>query len=163
MDDACTHADWIFCLVRTSHEEKRQLGISFLLIDMKSEGVDVRPIIIDQPESPNHEINMVYLQDVKVPKENLVGTQGEGWTCAKYLLEFERGNAYSPGLAAAMSNLRNFAKSEEDGAGASLWEDVGFRRRFMAVEVEILALEATELRILSALAAVRTLAPRVPC
>tara|TARA_B100000676_G_C18078405_1_gene849366 strand:+ start:494 stop:1708 length:1215 start_codon:yes stop_codon:yes gene_type:complete len=154
------HADWIFCLVRTSHEEKRQLGISFLLIDMKSEGVDVRPLItIDQPESPNHEINMVYLQDVKVPKENLVGTQGEGWTCAKYLLEFERGNAYSPGLAAAMSNLRNFAKSEEDGNGASLWEDVGFRRRFMAVEVEILALEATELRILSALAAGQNVGP----
>ncbi|MBT6276446.1 MAG: pimeloyl-CoA dehydrogenase large subunit, partial [Chromatiales bacterium] len=154
------HADWIFCLVRTSHEEKRQLGISFLLIDMRSEGVDVRPLItIDQPESPNHEINMVYLQDVKVPKENLVGTEGQGWTCAKYLLEFERGNAYSPSLAAAMSNLRNFAKSEEDGNGGMLWDDVGFRRRFLAVEVEILALEATELRILSALAAGQNVGP----
>ncbi len=154
------HADWIFCLVRTSHEEKRQLGISFLLIDMQSEGVEVRPIItIDQPEPPNHEINMVYFENVKVPKENLVGTQGEGWTCAKYLLEFERGNAYSPGLAAAMARLRNFAQSEEDGFGGTLWDDVGFRRRFMGVEVEILALEATELRILSALAAGQNVGP----
>ena len=119
------HADWIFCLVRTSQEEKRQLGISFLLIDMKNEGVDVRPLItIDQPELPNHEINMVYFQDVKVPKENLVGTEGEGWTCAKYLLEFERGQAGGVRIAAAMSDLQNFAKTEEDGNGGTLWDDV---------------------------------------
>ena len=154
------HADWMFCLVRTSNEEIRQLGISFVLIDMTSPGIDVKPIItLDQPQPPNHEVNMVYLQDVKVPKENLIGEEGKGWTCAKYLLEFERGNAYTPALNGAMQSLRSFAASQDDGRGGSLWDDIGFRRRFHAVEVEIMALEATELRVLGALAAGQNVGP----
>ncbi len=93
------YADWIFCLVRTSQEPKQQMGISFLLIDMHSPGVTVNPIItLDQPAVGFQEINTVYFENVVVPKANLVGEVGKGWTCAKYLLEFERGNAYSPGL-----------------------------------------------------------------
>jgi alkylation response protein AidB-like acyl-CoA dehydrogenase len=93
------YADWIFCLVRTSQEAKQQMGISFLLIDMHSPGVTVSPIItLDQPTVGHQEINMVYFENVIVPKENLVGEVGKGWTYAKYLLEFERGNAYSPTL-----------------------------------------------------------------
>ena len=130
---------------------------------MKSEGVDVRPLItIDQPESPNHEINMVYLQDVKVPKENLVGTQGEGWTCAKYLLEFERGNAYSPGLAAAMPicvtsprarkmvTVLRSGKTSVSAAGSWLWRLRSWPWRPRSC-------------ILSALAAGQNVGPRVPC
>ena len=83
--------------MRTSQEDKKQMGISFLLIDMHSRGVSVNPIItIDKPADGFQEINMVYLENVKVPKQNLIGEEGKGWTCAKYLLEFERGNAYSP-------------------------------------------------------------------
>jgi alkylation response protein AidB-like acyl-CoA dehydrogenase len=96
------YADWMFCLVRTSNEDIRQMGISFILIDMNTPGISVKPIItLDTPAEGYQEINMVYFEDVKVPKENLVGEQGKGWTCAKYLLEFERGNAYSPGLKGA--------------------------------------------------------------
>ena len=126
-------------------EDPLHLRVDAAGSSIKSEGVEVRPIItIDQPEPPNHEINMVYFENLKVPKGNLVGTQGQGWTCAKYLLEFERGNAYSPGLAAAMARLRNFAQSEEDGFGGTLWDDVGFRRRFMGVN--LLTILANELQ-----------------
>jgi alkylation response protein AidB-like acyl-CoA dehydrogenase len=154
------HADMMFCLVRTSQESKRQLGISFLLIDMKSPGVRVSPIItLDQPEPPFQEINMVYLEDVEVPRENLVGELGQGWTCAKYLLEFERGNAYSPALKGALAHLRSIAGNETDGDGAALAEDDDFQARLRDVEVQVLALEFTELRILGALAAGQNVGP----
>ena len=154
------YADWMFCLVRTSQEEIRQLGISFILIDMKTPGIEVKPIItLDEPSAGFQEINMVYFENVKVPKENLVGEEGKGWTCAKYLLEFERGNAYSPALKGAMSHLRSFARAEADGAGRSYWNDTGFQQRFHDVEVQILAMEFTELRILGALAAGQNVGP----
>ena len=80
------HADMIFCLVRTSNEGKRQEGISFLLIDMHTPGVTVSPLVtLDGPAEGAQEINQVFFEDVKVPKENLVGNLNEGWTCAKYL------------------------------------------------------------------------------
>jgi alkylation response protein AidB-like acyl-CoA dehydrogenase len=154
------HADMMFCLVRTSQEEKRQLGISFLLIDMRSPGVTVNPIItLDEPVPPNQEINMVYLEDVKVPKENLVGEEGKGWTCAKYLLEFERGNAYSPMLKHSLAMVKEMAKAEADGHGAKYFEDADFQARLHDVEVQILAMEYTELRILGALAAGQNVGP----
>ncbi len=154
------YADMMFCLVRTSQEEKRQLGISFLLIDMHSPGVTVNPIItLDDPQPPHQEINMVYLEDVKVPKENLVGEEGKGWTCAKYLLEFERGNAYSPALKGALEHVKTMAQSEQDGTGRSMAEDPDFRARFHDVEVQVLAMEFTELRILGALAAGQNVGP----
>ena len=93
-------ADWIFCLVRTSSEGKRQAGISFLLIDMNSPGVEVRPIILtDLVPAPQQEVNEVFFTDVRVPRANRVGEENKGWTYAKYLLEFERGNAYAGQLA----------------------------------------------------------------
>ncbi len=154
------YADWMFCLVRTSNEDIRQMGISFILIDMNTPGISVKPIItLDTPAEGYQEINMVYFEDVKVPKENLVGEQGKGWTCAKYLLEFERGNAYSPGLKGAMAHLKQAAAAEQDGLGQSFADSADFMKKFNDVEVQILAMEATELRILGALAAGQNLGP----
>ena len=151
------HAEWIFCLVRTSKEERKQLGISFLLIDMKSPGVEVRPIItLDMPMEGLQEINTVYLEDVEVPKENLIGEEGQGWTCAKYLLEFERGNAYSPRLKAGLARLKEIALAE--GGGGAL-ADAGFKQRLISTEIDVLALEFTELRILGALSAGQNVGP----
>ena len=154
------YADWMFCLVRTSNEDIRQMGISFVLIDMKTPGIEVKPIItLDEPQDGYQEINTVYFNDVKVPKENLIGEEGKGWTCAKYLLEFERGNAYSPSLNGAMTHLESFAKSEDDGTGQSYWENTSFQKRYNDVKVQILSMEYTELRILGALAAGQNVGP----
>ena len=106
------HADWIFCLVRTAKTEKRQDGISFLLIEMDTPGVKVAPLVtLDGPAENQQEINQVFFEDVKVPKENLIGEENKGWTYAKYLLEFERGNPYSAGLSRALSKVRELANS----------------------------------------------------
>ena len=154
------NADMIFCLVRTSQEEKKQLGISFLLIDMTSPGVTVQPIVtLDSAPAPHQEVNTVFFEDVKVPKENLVGELGQGWTCAKYLLEFERGNAHSPSLFASLARLREVAAAEGDGAGGSLADSPDFRRDIASLEMQIQALEATELRILGALATGQNVGP----
>jgi len=154
------YADWMFCLVRTSQEAKQQLGISFLLIDMHAPGVTVKPIItLDQPRPDFHEINTVYLENVVVPKENLVGEVGKGWTCAKYLLEFERGNAYSPSLKGVLAHLRAMAASELDGRGLPMSADAAFKARLDDVEVQVLAMEFTEFRILGALAAGTNVGP----
>ena len=151
------HADWIFCLVRTSKEERKQLGISFLLIDMKSPGVEVRPIItLDMPMEGLQEINTVYLENVEVPKENLIGEEGQGWTCAKYLLEFERGNAYSSRLKAGLARLKEIALAEGEGGALA---DAGFKQRLVSTEIDVLALEFTELRILGALSAGQNVGP----
>ena len=153
------HADMIFCLVRTSQEERRQLGISFLLIDMNTPGIEVKPIVtLDQPAEGDQEINMVYFEDVVVPKENLVGEEGKGWTCAKYLLEFERGNAYSPALKGAVGGLKQVAAATPAGAGTYA-DDADFKRRLNDVEVQLLAMEYVELRILSQLAAGQNVGP----
>ena len=154
------HADMIFCLVRTSNEDIPQKGISFLLIDMHSPGVDVQPIItIDKPPAGFQEINMIHFTDVKVPVENLIGEEGKGWTYAKYLLEFERGNAYSHGLKAGLANIRNIASAEASNEGASLLEDEGFRHKLAATEIAISAMEFTELRILSSLSTGKNVGP----
>jgi len=154
------YADWIFCLVRTSNEPKQQMGISFLLIDMHSPGVTVNPIItLDQPTVGHQEINMVYFENVIVPKENLIGEVGKGWTCAKYLLEFERGNAYSLTLKGVVTQIRAVAATETNGYGARLIADASFKARIDDVEVQILAMEFTEFRILGALAAGQNVGP----
>ncbi len=154
------YADWIFCLVRTSQEAKQQMGISFLLIDMRTPGVTVNPIVtLDRPPQGHQEINMVYFENVVVPKENLVGEVGKGWTCAKYLLEFERGNAYSPSLKGVLSQIRAMASTETNSDGSPLIADAGFKARVDDVEVQVLALEFTELRILGALAAGQNVGP----
>lgn len=146
------HADMIFCLVRTAQTKKPQEGISFLLIDMKSPGVTVAPIVtIDEPSAGMQEVNQVFFDDVKVPKENLVGEINQGWTCAKYLLEFERGNAYSGNLKRGLERVRKIARAESTGGGAPLIEDPDFAARLAQAEIEIMALEMTELRILGQL------------
>lgn len=154
------YADWIFCLVRTSKEAKRQEGISFLLIDMKTPGITVEPIItLDLPERGFQEVNQVFFDDVKVPKENRIGEEGKGWTYAKYLLEFERGNPYAGGLKRGLRQIKAIASAERADGGTPLIEDQNFRRRIAELEIEIEALEMTELRILSRLAGGQNMGP----
>ena len=148
------HADMIFCLVRTAKTQKPQEGISFLLIDMKSSGIAVRPLItLDQSPAPYQEVNQVFFEDVKVPKENLVGEENKGWTYAKYLLEFERGNSYSPSLYRGIQKLKDIAKDTQIGADKYLINDMSFVNKLNQCEIEIQALEFVELRIFSALSA----------
>ncbi len=154
------YADWMFCLVRTSQEDIRQLGISFVLIDMKTPGISVKPIVtLDEPKDGFQEINMVYFENVEVPKANLVGEEGKGWTCAKYLLEFERGNAYSPALKGALAHLKEVSRAELDGEGKTYFDNSDFQRRLYDVEIQVLSMEYTELRILGALAAGQNVGP----
>src|SRR6201999_2232743 len=109
-------ANWIFCLVRTAKEAIPQRGITFLLIDMATPGVEVQPII---SLSGEHIQNHVFFTDVRVPKANAVGRVGEGWTVAKYLMQFERGGAVAaPGLKARLSRIAAMLRAEE-GAGAA--------------------------------------------
>jgi alkylation response protein AidB-like acyl-CoA dehydrogenase len=153
------YADMIFCLVRTSDEDIRQKGISFLLIDMTSPGIEVRPIItLDQPPEGYQEVNEVHFTDVRVPVENRIGEEGKGWTYAKYLLEFERGNAYSHGLKAGLEGVKAIAASEILD-GIPLSEDDAFKRKLSATEMAIYAMEFTELRILSSLATGKNVGP----
>ena len=157
------HADMIFCLVRTSKEEKRQDGISFLLIDMKSEGISVNPIVtIDNPPPGHQEINTIFFENVKVPVENLIGEEGKGWTYAKYLLEFERGNAYAPALLAKLDRIRSYADQLE-ASGEPLATDPGYQRKLADTEIAIRAMEFTELRILSALSSGQNVGRNPPC
>ncbi|NOT41306.1 MAG: pimeloyl-CoA dehydrogenase large subunit [Alphaproteobacteria bacterium] len=145
-------ADWIFCLVRTTPGTKPQEGISFLLIDMKTPGITVKPIVtLDGPPESEQEVNQVFFDDVRVPKENLIGKQDEGWTYAKYLLEFERGNAYAPGLKRSLKKVRTIAAAEGLD-GKRLLDDASFRRKIEEVEIQLHALEFTELRVFSKLA-----------
>lgn len=139
------HADWIFCLVRTSTEGKRQEGISFLLIDMKSPGVTVRPIILIDGE---HEVNEIFLDNVKVPVGNLVGEENKGWTYAKYLLTHERtGTANIGNSNAALEKLKAIA-TQQKKSGKPLREDPYFAARMAKVEIDLKALKTTNLRIL---------------
>ncbi|GLQ05715.1 acyl-CoA dehydrogenase family protein [Sneathiella chinensis] len=153
------YADWIFCLVRTSTEGKRQEGISFLLIDMKTPGIKIDPIqTLDLPVSGMQEVNQVFFDDVKVPKENLIGEVNQGWTYAKYLLEFERGNAYAGRLKRGVEKIRTIAFSETDG-NSPVIENPDFRQKLAKLEVEVQALEMTELRILSKLGSGQNMGP----
>ncbi|WP_116970936.1 acyl-CoA dehydrogenase family protein [Blastomonas sp. UPD001] len=139
-------ANWGFFLVRTSHETRKQDGISFLLIDMRSPGVTVRPIITLGGE---HDVNEVWLENVKVPVENLVGEEGKGWTCAKFLLAHER-----TGIAGVAKSCRDLEKLKRhlptigDASGKDLAEPF-FRRKVSEVEIELKALQHTELRVLA--------------
>ena len=143
------YADWIFCLVRTGTEGRPQQGISFLLIDMKSPGISVRPIITLEGE---HEINDIFFENVKVPLENLVGEENRGWTYAKFLLGHERTNNAGIGnCKRSLAQLKQIAATQLHN-GRPLLEDVRFRDRIARVELELMALEITNLRVLSAFA-----------
>ncbi|UEM07811.1 acyl-CoA dehydrogenase family protein (plasmid) [Skermanella rosea] len=141
------HANMIFCLVRTDASVKPQEGISFLLIDMDTPGVTVRPIITLDGE---HEVNEVFLDDVRVPVDNLVGEENKGWTCAKYLLTYERTGIAGVGMAkAALRHLKSVARRQER-CGRALIDDPIFRRRLAEVEIDLMALEMTNLRVVAA-------------
>jgi alkylation response protein AidB-like acyl-CoA dehydrogenase len=133
------YADWIFCLVRTdSGSAKRQEGISFLLVDMRSAGITVRPLILMDGA---HEVNEVFFDDVSVPAENLVFEEGKGWTVAKYLLGYERMNTGRIGESKRqLATLKRY--------GAHLMQDQRWRDRLSRIEVELTALEITNLRFL---------------
>ncbi len=142
------YADWIFCLCRTDpNAAKKQEGISFLLIDMTAPGITVRPI---QTLDGGHEVNEVWFDDVRVPAENLVGEENRGWDYAKFLLGNERTGIARVGVSKArLVRLRALAALERMG-GRPLIEDRGFRERLTAVEIELRALEMTQLRVVAA-------------
>jgi len=136
------YGEWIFCLVRTATEGKPQNGISFLLIDMKSPGVTVRPIILLDGSA---EVNEVFFDNVEVPAENLVGEENKGWNYAKYLLAHERTNIADVNRAKReLERLKRIAKIE------GLYDDMRFRDEIAKLEVDVVALEMMVLRVLSA-------------
>ena len=140
------HADWIFCLVRTDPAVKPQAGISFLLIDMHSPGVTVRPITL--LDGGSHKVNEVWLEDVQVPLENLVGAENSGWTYAKFLLGHERTNiAGVGGSKRELRRLKAIAREERKN-GRPLLADPAFAAKVAQVEIELMALEITNLRVL---------------
>ncbi|MGB0921341.1 MAG: acyl-CoA dehydrogenase family protein [Alphaproteobacteria bacterium] len=143
------HADWIFCLVKTNTEVKIQEGISFLLIDMKTPGITVRPIIT---MDGGHEVNEVFLEDVKVPVANRIGEENKGWTYAKYLLGHER-----TGIAGVSRSKRGLAKLKKIADaelidGEPLITDPDFSRKLAELEIDLTALEYTDLRVLAEVA-----------
>ena len=143
------HANMIFCLVRTDREAKKQSGISFLLIDMNSFGVEVRPIITLDGE---HEVNEVFFTDVRVPIENLVGEENAGWPCAKYLLTYERTNIAGVGFSvAALARLKRIAATQTRN-GKPLSEDPSFAARLARVEIDLENMKTTNLRVIAAVA-----------
>jgi alkylation response protein AidB-like acyl-CoA dehydrogenase len=142
------HADWIFILARTNTDvARRQEGISFLLVDMSTPGVTVRPIITIEGDL---EVNEVHFEDVKVPVENLVGEEGKGWTYGKVLLQHERTNI--AGVAISKFRVRKLREQTQKSVrgAVALREDRNFMRKLAAVEVDLTALEFTELRALAA-------------
>jgi alkylation response protein AidB-like acyl-CoA dehydrogenase len=144
------HADWIFCLVRTSQEVKRQDGISFVLVDMKTPGITVSSLpTLDGPLEGLQEINQVFFDNVRVPVKNRVGEEGKGWTYAKYLLEFERGNAYAPNLNAHLAKVKKIAAKAPADGGEPMIKDPAFRQKLTEMQIRIDSLNATELRAFS--------------
>jgi len=154
-----THAHWanrMFCLVRTRSDGMAQAGITFLLLDMASAGISVKPIVTLAGE---HEVNQVFFDDVRVPQENRLGKENDGWSVAKYLLEFERGGASATGLKTMLARLHAMARAEGDGGGGALIDDTVFRAKLAAAEVHVLAIEMSEHRVMSALASGRNPGP----
>jgi alkylation response protein AidB-like acyl-CoA dehydrogenase len=140
------YADWIFCLVRTNTEVKQQEGISFLLIDMKTPGITVKPIIVLDGA---HEVNEVFFDNVKVPVENRVGEENKGWTYAKFLLVNERsGIAGVARSKKAVERLKEIAGAELID-GTPLISDEDFSKKIADLEIDLAALEFTELRTLA--------------
>ena len=136
------YGEWIFCLVRTGTEGKPQAGISFLLIDMKSPGITVRPIITMDGE---HEVNEVFFDNVEVPADNLIGEENKGWTYAKFLLSHER-----TGIADVNRSKRELERVKRIAKAEGVYDDPRFRDQVALLEVDIVALEMMVLRVLSA-------------
>ncbi|MEM7358294.1 MAG: acyl-CoA dehydrogenase family protein [Pseudomonadota bacterium] len=150
------YADWIFCLVRTGNFDKRQHGISFILIDMKSEGITVNPIhTIDN----RHTLNEVVFDNVRVPAENLIGVENQGWTYAKALLAHERTSI--AGVADSkrwLEDIKTLA-AKQTNANGPLIEDPQFQSRLSDIEIELKALEYTELRVIASMSSGQTPGP----
>ena len=142
------YSDWIFCLVRTGNFEKRQQGISFILIDMKSEGITVNPI----PTIDNrHTLNEVVFDNVRVSAENLIGAENQGWGYAKLLLAHERTSI--AGVADSkrwLNDIKELAKVQTNAKGCLL-DDPQYQQRLSDIEIELMALEYTELRVIASL------------
>jgi alkylation response protein AidB-like acyl-CoA dehydrogenase len=144
-------ADWMFCLVRTSVEGIRQQGISFLLLDMKTPGITISPIpTLDGPPEGDQEVNQVFFENVRVPVSNRIGEEGKGWTYAKYLLQFERGNAYAPGLTNQLQKVFKIAGVERADGGGRMLDDPDFRKKLAETQIKVETLNATELRMFAA-------------
>ncbi|MGE0388463.1 MAG: acyl-CoA dehydrogenase family protein [Gammaproteobacteria bacterium] len=144
-------ADWMFCLVRTSKEAKKQAGISFLLVDMKTPGITVRPLTA---LSGTHVFNEVFLDEVRVPVENRVGEENKGWSYAKFLLGNERAGIARVGISKERLVRAKALAGQLASGGRLLSEDPRFRERVAALEVRLMALEMTQLRLVSAHAGV---------
>ncbi len=139
-----THAQWanrIFCLVRTAASGKPQAGITFLLVDMDTPGITVEPIIT---MAGDHEVNQVFFDDVRVPKANRLGEENEGWTVAKYLLEYERSVAHAAAIRAELAHVVRLAQAD------ALWGHAEWRTKLAEVEISLDAYQGIEHRILSA-------------
>jgi alkylation response protein AidB-like acyl-CoA dehydrogenase len=143
------YADWIFCLVRTDTSVKKQEGISFLLIDMKTPGITLKPIVLLDGHA---EVNEVFFDDVRVPVSNLIGEENKGWTYAKVLLTHERTNISGvPRGKRRLAALKRLAGNTDDGFGNTMLANAAFRTKLAEVEIELQALEYSELRTLAAL------------
>ncbi|MFN7055055.1 acyl-CoA dehydrogenase family protein [Hyphomonas sp.] len=153
-------ADMIFCLVRTDKSGKPQEGISFIVFPMNLPGISIRPLpTLDGPPEGQHEINQVFFENVRVKiADALIGEENKGWTYAKYLLEFERGNAYAPGLRHMLRKAKKIASVEMDGAEPVI-RNPDFARKLALLEMRIEAIDATEQRVLSALSAGQNVGP----
>ncbi|NVK13174.1 MAG: acyl-CoA dehydrogenase family protein [Rhodobacteraceae bacterium] len=143
------HANWIFCLVRTDPGAKKQEGISFLLIDMDTPGVTVRPIVLIDGEP---EVNEVFFDNVRVPAENLVGEENKGWTYAKYLLTHERTNIAGVGFSTALLTTLKHVAGRVKSGGRPLAENPHFAARMAQAEIDLMAMATTNLRVVSAAA-----------
>ena len=152
------HADWIFALVRTNPEVKKQQGITFLLLPMDQPGVEVSPIL---SMSGDHEVNQVFFTDARTHVSNRIGEEGQGWTIAKFLLENERGGScYAPRLLQHIEELERLAQEQPSGVNGAIAHDTRFRDRLARTRLEAEALEVTELRILAELAKGRSPGPQ---
>jgi len=145
-----THAHYanrMFCLVRTDFSGKPQQGITFLLLDMDTPGISVEPILFVSGE---HEVNQVFFDNVRVPRTNRVGAENDGWSVAKYLLEFERGGSGAARMQASLTRLKRLAALTR-ADGETLADDPGFARKLSTAAIDLMAIQYTEFRILAAL------------
>ncbi|QLL07593.1 acyl-CoA dehydrogenase family protein [Mycobacterium vicinigordonae] len=143
-------ANWMFALVRTSRTGKKQQGITFVLIDMTSPGIEIRPLVMTSGEEVQ---NQVFFDEVRVPKANVIGEIDDGWSVAKYLLEFERGGgAVSPGLQVMAEEIGTVAADQPGPGGGSLADDPAFARKLADARIRAEVLEILEYRVLAAVA-----------
>ncbi len=143
-------ANWMFALVRTTRTDKKQRGITFLLIDMTSPGIEIRPLVMTSGEEVQ---NQVFFDDVRVPKSNVIGQIDDGWTVAKYLLEFERGGgAVAPGLQVMAERIATVAADQPGPGGGRLLDDPAFAHKLADVRIRTEVLEILEYQVLAAVA-----------